>query len=85
MYDLFYDLISETISIEKAVIEQNEMITNINKLRNFVLLEEESINKEKSKGAIKKAKTKIQRSTIISSQMSVIKNVTKLRDKRDHH
>ena len=57
------------------------MITEINELVGFVLSEEESINKEKSRGAIKKAKTK--RRKIISSQKSVIKNAIKLYDKRD--
>ena len=33
----------------------------MNELIDFVLLEEESINKEKSRGAIKVAKTKTQR------------------------
>ena len=47
------------------------------------MLEQESINKEKSKGTIKKIKTKTQGRNIISSQRSVIKIAIKLYDKRD--
>ena len=54
----------------------------INELGSFVLLEEESIKKEKSRGAIKKAKTKTQTREIISLQRSVINNAIKLHDKR---
>ena len=55
------DLLNERIGIIKATKEQNEIITRMNELIDFVLLEEESINKEKSRGAIKVAKTKTQR------------------------
>ena len=82
LYDLLYDLISETKTIKTAVIEQNEMITKINEVRKFVLLEEESINK-KRRGAIKKSKTKTQKRKTISSKKSVIKHAIKLYDKRD--
>ena len=54
-----------------------------NELGGFVFLEEESIKNEKSKGAIKKSKTKTQRRTIISSQRSVTSNAMKLYEKRD--
>ena len=46
--------------------------------------EEKSIGKEKSKGAIKKAKTKTQRRKIVPSQKSVINNAIKLHDKRSY-
>ena len=52
-------------------------------LEGFVLLEEESIKNENSKGAIKKSKIKTERRTIISSQRSVASNAIKLYDKRD--
>ena len=39
LYDLFYDLISKKISINRAVIEQNEMIKKLEELKNFILLE----------------------------------------------
>ena len=58
------------------------MMTKIDEVGSFVLLEEESINKVKSRGAIKKIKTKAQKRKIISSRRSVIKNVIKLYDKR---
>ena len=61
LYDLLIDLLNEKISLKKAAIEQDEMIKKTEELRNFVLLEEEKIKKEKNRGAIKKAKTKTQR------------------------
>ena len=70
------------MDIIKATKEQSEIIKKINKLGSFVLLEEESIYKEKSSGVVKKAKTKVQRKKIISSQKSVINNAVKLHDKR---
>ena len=82
LYDLLIDLLNEKIGIIKAEKEQNEMTKKINELGNFVLSEEKSINKEKSKGAIKKAKTKTQRKEIISLQKSVMNNAIKLHDKR---
>ena len=48
LHDLFYDLISEKISLKKAATEQNQMKKIILELRNFGLLEE----KEKTEGAI---------------------------------
>ena len=69
------------MDIIKATKEQSEIIKKINKLGSFVLLEEESIYKEKSSGVVKKAKTKMQRKKIISSQKSVINNAVKLHDK----
>ena len=53
------------------------MIQKINELKNFTLLEEENIKKEKTKGAIKEAKT-----AIYKTQKSVINNATKLYEKR---
>ena len=79
LYDFLTDLLDARISIIKAAKEQNEMAT----LGDFVLLEEKSINKEKSGNAIKKVKTKAQERKIILSQRSVIKNEIKLYDKKD--
>ena len=81
LYDFLIDLLSEIMDIIKATKEQSEIIKKINKLGSFVLLEEESIYKEKSSGVVKKAKTKMQRKKIISSQKSVINNAVKLHDK----
>ena len=67
LYDLT-DLLSEKISLNRAVIEQNEMIETIEELRTFVLLEEKNINEEKNRGAIKKAKTKTRRKKTILIQ-----------------
>ena len=61
LYGFLIDLLNERIGIIKATKEQNEMITKINEPRNFMLLEEESIDKEKGKGTIKKVNTKTQR------------------------
>ena len=54
LYDFLIDLLNERIGIIKATKEQNEMITKINELGDFVLLEEESINKDKGKNTKKK-------------------------------
>ena len=83
LYDFVIDLLNERIGIIKASKEQNEMIKKMNELRDFVFLEEESINKQKSREVIKKANTKTQKRKIISSQSNVIKNALKLYDKRD--
>ena len=80
LYDLLIDLLSEKISPTKALIEQNEMIKKIEKLRDFVLLKKEKINKEKNKTAIKKAKTMTQKN--ILSQKSVTINALRMYDKR---
>ena len=80
---MIIDLLNEKISISKVAKEQNEMTKKINELGSFVKSEENSINEEKSKGAIKKVKIKIQRKEIISSQKSVINNAVKLYDRRD--
>ena len=77
------DLLNERIDIIKAAKKQNEMETRINELGDFVLSVEESINKEKSRGATKKLKTKTERRKIILSRRSVLKNAIKLYDKRD--
>ena len=58
LYDLLIDLINWKISLRKAAIEQNEIIKKIEELKEFVSLEKDKINKEKNKGAIKKANTK---------------------------
>ena len=81
LYDFLIDFLNERIDIIKASKEQSEMTKKINKLRNFVLSEEERINNEKSRGAVKKSKTKAQRRENISLQRSVINNVIKLHDK----
>ena len=54
----------------------------LDKINDFILLEKESIEKEMTKGAIKKTKTKIQKIKDIKIQKSVIKNVVSLYDKR---
>ena len=64
LYDLLIDLLSDKISLRKVKIDQNEIITKIQKLRNFVLLEEEKIDK----GVIKKGKAKIKERKTISVQ-----------------
>ena len=81
LYDFLIDLFKERIDITKVRKEQSEMIKIINELGSFVLLEEGSFKKEKSRGAIKKAKRKTQRSEIISLQRSVINNAIRLHDK----
>ena len=58
------------------------MINKIEKLQNFVLLEEKSITNESTQSVIKKAKTKVQRKEILAKQRSVMKNALKLYDKR---
>ena len=82
LYDFLLDLLSEKIGLKKAAIEQNEMIEKIVELKIFVLLEEKNIDKEKSKGAMRKAKTKTQRKKTISIQKSDIFNAARLFDKR---
>ena len=76
-YELLIDLTGEEISTIKAVEEQNALIDKIDELKNFILLEEESIKK----GAIKKTKTQKRRG--IKIQKSAIKNPVNLCDKRD--
>ena len=80
LYDLLIDLLSEKISPTKTLIEQNEMIKKIEKLRDFVLLKKEKINKEKNKTTMKKAKTMTQKN--ILSQKSVTINALRMYDKR---
>ena len=58
------------------------MINKIRQLKDFVLLEEKSINEEKGKGAIKKVKTKMPVRRAILIQKSVLTNATRLFDKR---
>lgn len=43
LFDLLIDLLNEKIIINKAKQEQEQMIGKINKLNDFILLEEESI------------------------------------------
>ena len=78
MYDLLIGLLSEKISLRKVKIEQNEMITKILGLKNFILSEEEKIDK----GTIKKTKTKTQERKTISIQKRFLNNALKLFDKR---
>ena len=74
LYDFLIDLLNERIGIIKAKKTKTKRNDNkINELENVVLLEEQGINKEKGRGAIKKVKTKTQRRKIISSQRSVKK------------
>ena len=58
LYDFLIDLLSEKISFKKSALEQKQMVNKILDLKDFVLLEEKNIDKEKRKGAIKKLKTK---------------------------
>ena len=51
-------------------------------LKSFILLVEESIKKEITKGAIKKAKVKTQRRENVKIQKSIITNALNLFDKR---
>ena len=74
LYGLFHDLISETISVKKAAIEQNQMIKKIEELKNFVLSE------TNTNSAIKKSKTKTPRKRILTTQKSVLNNALKLYD-----
>ena len=55
----FFDLTREEINTKKALEEQIEMIKKI-RAKEFLFIEEKSINEEKTKGAIKKAKTRTQ-------------------------
>ena len=82
LHDLLIDLLNEKISLKKAAIEQNEIIENIEELRSVILLEEEKINKEKNKVAIKKEKTKTRKKGNILSQKRVIISALRLFDKR---
>ena len=82
LYDFLIDLLREKISLKKAALEQKEMVNKILELRDFVLLEEKNIDKEKSKDAIKKVKTKTQRRKTISIRKSVLNNAARLFDKR---
>ena len=68
-------MISEKISFKKTVIEKNEMIKKLEELKDFILSE------EKTKGAIKKAKTKTQRKKILATQKSFLSNALRLYDK----
>ena len=67
LYDLFLRLFSGPISAKKAAEEQNEMITEIEDLKNFILSEEKTIKEETTKGVIKKAKTKTQRKEYVKA------------------
>ena len=80
LYDLLIDLLNEKVNTLEEKKEQKEMKENINKLGNFVLLEE-SIIKKKTKSGIKKAQNKTWRNQILAPQKSVIKIAIKLYDK----
>lgn len=60
-HDLLRDLLNEEISSDKAVKEQNEMITKVEALERFILLEEKIIMNKNTQSIIKKTKTKAQR------------------------
>ena len=47
LYDLLIDLLNEKITILKATREQNEMISKIEELKDFISLEQESIAQRK--------------------------------------
>ena len=49
LYDFLIELLSEKISLNKAVIEQNEMIKKVEELRGFVLLRKKTLIKKKVK------------------------------------
>ena len=53
-------MLSEKISPKKVAIELSMLLDKMDELKVFISLEEESIEKEMTKGAIKKAKTKTQ-------------------------
>ena len=53
-------MLSEKISPKKVAIEQSMLLDKMDELKVFISLEEDSIEKEMTKGAIKKAKTKTQ-------------------------
>ena len=62
--------------------EQDVFSDKIDYLKGFILLEEENIKKELTKGAIKKEKKKTQRRENIRIQKSVITNALNRFDKR---
>ena len=81
LYNLLLDLLNQKISSIKVAKVQNEMISKIEELRNFILLDEKSIT-NKNTQSIKKVKTKIQRKEIFGAQRGVINNALKLYDRR---
>ena len=78
MHDLLIGLLNEEISIKEAKKEQNAMIRKINKLRAFA--SSEYFAEEKSKGGIKKARTKTQKVKTYEASNSIIKNALVLYD-----
>ena len=58
LHDLLIDLINEEINTYKAVKEQNEMINKIEQLKDFMSLEEKSIQMKMHISIITKTKTK---------------------------
>ena len=80
LYDLLIDLLNEKINTLEQKKERKEMKEKINKLGNFVLLEE-SIMKKKTKSGIKKTQNKTRRNQILAPQKSVIEIAIKLYDK----
>ena len=83
MYNLLIDLLDLKISTFKAAEEQNEMINKIGKLKDFILLEEKSIEEEKTKRVIKKPRTKIQIKEILASQKSVLRDAIRIYDRKN--
>ena len=65
------------MSIKRAKQEQEDMIDKTYELKNFILLEEESIKKKKTQSIIKKSKTNIQRKEISTVQKKCYKKRTK--------
>ena len=82
LYDFLIDLLNKKTSLKKAALEQAKMIDKKRELKDFLLLEEKNINKEKDKSAIKKAKTKMPARRTILTQKSVLTNATRLFDRR---
>ena len=75
LHDLLRDLLNEEISTDKAVKEQNEMITKVEALKRFILLEEKIIMNQNTQTVIKKTKTKAQRNFyFFAKQKSVLRN-----------
>ena len=82
LHDLLIDLLNEEIGTYKAVKEQNEIITKIEGLKGFILLEEKSITNKNTQSIIRKTKTRTQKKIFFARQKSVLRNALKLYDKK---
>ena len=81
--NLLIDLLNLKISTFKAAEEQNEMINKIGELKDYILLEEKSIEEEKTKHVIKKPRIKTQIKEILASQKTVLRDAIRLYDRRN--